>query len=241
MPNHVTHRVVVRGPAPDLVLFKDTFLALQTITDPVGEPHQVRTFDFNILVPMPDLIREAESSSAVSDGLLVLGRGDVPDMFGATTTHDEAVRRYLAMPWVQEAGVADFEGLRQLLLTRSPDCVEKALTAIRAYEAHGHTSWYGWSIQNWGTKWNAYDVRIIEHTEDRLMFFFDTAWSPPRPIFDALAERDEVSTLTFEITAFDEGWNFAYVGTISHGHHLGELVEATQALHDAVYGAPSDT
>lgn len=240
MPNHVTHRVIVRGPAPDLTLFQDTFLALNTVTDPAGEAHAERTFDFNILVPMPALIRDSESSSAVSDGLIVLGRGDIPDMIGGAGSHEAAVQRYLTMPWVQKAGVTDFDGLRQLLLEHSPDCVEKAQLALRAYEAHGHTSWYSWSIENWGTKWNAYDVRIVEHTEERLVFCFDTAWSPPEPIFDALAERDEVKNLHLNITAFDEGWNFAYVATISNGHHLGQMVDATDALHEVVYGPPSD-
>jgi hypothetical protein len=241
MPNHVTHRVVVRGPAPDLSLFKDTFLPLQTATDQAGDPHSPeRVFDFNALVPMPEIIRDTESSSTVNDGLVVLGMPKIPDLFGHATSLTEAITKYLAMPWVEAAGVTDYEALKRLLLERSPDCVEKAQTAMRAYEAYGHISWYSWSIEKWGTKWNAYDVRIVEHAQDHLVFCFDTAWSPPVPIFHALATREEVTNLTFEITAFDEGWGFAYVGAISNGHHLGEIVEATPDLYKVVYDRPAD-
>jgi hypothetical protein len=241
MPNHVTHRVILRGPASDLSLFKDIFLPLQILHNQAGDPlSPERIFDFNTLVPMPDIIRDTESSSTVNDGLVVLGVTDIPDMLGRTVSLRETIANYLAMPWVVAAGVADYAGLKRLLMERSPDCVKKARVALKAYEAHGHSSWYSWSIEHWGTKWNAYDVRIIEQVSDRLIFCFDTAWSPPIPIFHALAARDEVRNLTLELTAFDEGWGFAYVGAIGNGYHLGEIVEATSDLYEAVYDRPSD-
>jgi hypothetical protein len=36
-----------------------------------------------------------------------------------------------------------------------------------------------WSRENWGTKWNAYDHRPTERTDDTLTLRFETAWSPP--------------------------------------------------------------
>ena len=45
--------------------------------------------------------------------------------------------------------------------------------------------WYGWRVENWGTKWNGYDGRI---SEDGSTFTFDTAWAPPLPIIKKLAE-----------------------------------------------------
>lgn len=44
---------------------------------------------------------------------------------------------------------------------------------------------YEWCIQNWGTKWNAYDQYRLSENVIR----FDTAWSAPRKIMDALAAR----------------------------------------------------
>jgi hypothetical protein len=44
---------------------------------------------------------------------------------------------------------------------------------------------YHWSIQNWGTKWNAYDMeKIDDHSMQ-----FDTAWSMPEPVIRALSKK----------------------------------------------------
>ncbi len=46
---------------------------------------------------------------------------------------------------------------------------------------YGAVNWYDWSIQHWGTKWNAYDVEPVEQDPNgaTLKFRFNTAWSPP--------------------------------------------------------------
>jgi hypothetical protein len=54
---------------------------------------------------------------------------------------------------------------------------------------------YNWRINNWGTKWDAYDMEIIEETSDmgdeytRDHIFeatFTTAWDPPIPFVESL-------------------------------------------------------
>lgn len=52
-------------------------------------------------------------------------------------------------------------------------------------EKYGTNNWYDWSRYNWGTKWNAYSSYIDKETNT---IIFDTAWSAPMPIFDALAK-----------------------------------------------------
>lgn len=66
-----------------------------------------------------------------------------------------------------------------------------------------------WSRENWGTKWNAYDHRPIERTEDILTLRFETAWSPPYGWLVALfnaTQRD------FDHNFFDEGANNGFSG-----------------------------
>jgi hypothetical protein len=46
--------------------------------------------------------------------------------------------------------------------------------------------WYEWSLQHWGTKWNACDARYSDL--DQNIIHFDTAWAPPIPIFEAVAK-----------------------------------------------------
>jgi hypothetical protein len=45
-------------------------------------------------------------------------------------------------------------------------------------------NWRKWSVENWGTKWNAIAVKSVPAvtvTGDTLTIVFKTAWSPPRP------------------------------------------------------------
>ena len=52
-------------------------------------------------------------------------------------------------------------------------------------EKYGKNNWYHWSIEKWGTKWNAVDTRV-EENGSTLSYNFMTAWDCPREIVDAL-------------------------------------------------------
>ena len=49
-------------------------------------------------------------------------------------------------------------------------------------------AWYDWSCENWGTKWNACDSQYSTKDPEHVIWF-DTAWSPAVPVFEALAKR----------------------------------------------------
>ena len=53
-------------------------------------------------------------------------------------------------------------------------------------EKYGKNNWYHWSIENWGTKWNACNTEIVDDTGNLLYYRFETAWDCPREIVDAL-------------------------------------------------------
>ena len=48
--------------------------------------------------------------------------------------------------------------------------------------------WYDWRLQNWDTKWDAYDVQIMDDDPDQLEVEFETAWSPPEAICQKLRD-----------------------------------------------------
>ena len=49
--------------------------------------------------------------------------------------------------------------------------------------------WYDWRIQNWDTKWDAYDVEVTDDDPDCLEVQFNSAWSPPEAICTELREQ----------------------------------------------------
>ena len=59
--------------------------------------------------------------------------------------------------------------------------------------------WYNWRCQNWGTKWDCYDLHIDDdEMPNALELTFNTAWSPPEEICYALKEKfDDLSVSWF--------------------------------------------
>ena len=56
--------------------------------------------------------------------------------------------------------------------------------------------WYDWRLQNWDTKWDAYDVQVDGgYDDEELTIEFNTAWSPPEAICHALREQYPEATV----------------------------------------------
>ncbi len=49
--------------------------------------------------------------------------------------------------------------------------------------------WYDWRLQNWDTKWDAYDVVVTDDDIEQVEIEFNTAWSPPEAICSAIREQ----------------------------------------------------
>ena len=54
---------------------------------------------------------------------------------------------------------------------------------------HADDRWYDWRVNNWDTKWDAYDVVVTDDDPEQLEIEFNTAWSPPEAICHALREQ----------------------------------------------------
>lgn len=67
----------------------------------------------------------------------------------------------------------------------------------------GADNWYKWSINNWGTKWNAYDIIA----DDIGAIEFHTAWDTPQPIFKALSKQFPDQTFMVDYADEDTGSN----------------------------------
>jgi len=53
-------------------------------------------------------------------------------------------------------------------------------------------NWYYWSIENWGTKWNAYRANMERNGKHKVTYTFQTAWACPFPVIQKLAEKFNV-------------------------------------------------
>lgn len=84
-----------------------------------------------------------------------------------------------------------------------PDHIYKGNIGETERQKYGKNNWYDWGVENWGTKWNAYNSSITE--ENGLVFLkFDTAWSVLDPIIKELSKRYPSMTVEY----FDEGHCF---------------------------------
>ena len=72
------------------------------------------------------------------------------------------------------------------------------LTRKRWIKKHGADNWYRWSIDNWDTKWNAYDVDVELEGVDRFHVNFLTAWSCPTKIYLKLKEYCDKHNLSLD-------------------------------------------
>ena len=67
-------------------------------------------------------------------------------------------------------------------------------------------SWYEWCVSNWRTKWDACHMSWHQHDEHSVSFDFDTAWSPPFGVYEALAEQG------FEVEAYYVEYGMMFAG-----------------------------
>ena len=92
----------------------------------------------------------------------------------------------------------------------------------------GIPNWYDWNCENWGTKWDARRVDLINETANTVDIQFDTAWSPPLEWFDYICSEGWRVHARYR----DEG--FMFVGVHKHGENLiiekGEDLEVIETL-----------
>lgn len=187
MPNHEENYVVVIGTPAQIRAFVDEALHLVTDEERAGRPDlPERILDFNLVKPMPEILGRIVSPHEIVD------------------TQEEADAKnaeYNKSPMSQLSGGG---GDKIRYMTRAQI---EALVA-----EHGAVDWYGWSTHNWGTKWGAYNPSHYalswfadydsNETQGRVDLHFQTAWSQPTPILEAIQERWGV---TVYATTIDEG------------------------------------
>jgi len=189
MPNWVTN--VLRIDCDDATLDK--------IKKSVASEKSV--FDFNKIVPMPDSLMIDDISDA-SWALHVLyykpkSEATDADPYGEEDWDD--TDKYKAPYSTDEEIRKRFDKLPE---ARKEQSIELAKQYKHNIDNYGCKTWYEWSCENWGTKWNSSQPEA-EGDEIR----FDTAWSTPYPIFKKLSEMYPEATLRIDFADEDIGQN----------------------------------
>ena len=156
MPNHVRNKVKMTGIV-NLPLFT-------TETDKYTK-EQFTFFDFNKLIPMPESLN-IESGSSEDIAIEAVLRKISKRIFGFLSNN------YGKMP------DDEYERRKKAHGKTDEELAKIGLQYISNKVLYGHTTWYDWSCENWGTKWNSYDNEQV----DADTILFSTAWSNPEPI-----------------------------------------------------------
>jgi hypothetical protein len=75
---------------------------------------------------------------------------------------------------------------------------------------YGHSDWYGWATDNWGTKWDinefyGVDRQEISDDESTISFAFQSAWAPPTGAYQEFVDKHPVS---LEAKYYEGGCDF---------------------------------
>ena len=153
--------------------------------------------DFNKIIPMPEELHGTKSPTTI------LSQED----------YDKAVAERMVIQAKEEKTVHD-----NMVLNCGIGITQEMSDTL--VEKYGFNNWYEWSVNNWGTKWNiGNDEGQGDWGDTSVHFTFYTAWSPPEPIYNALAEK--YPNLDIDWNYEEEGMGFR--GNFSTGEYQEEI------------------
>jgi len=234
MPNHVSNILRIVGDDADVKNVLESIEGIDEDNKPVA-------IDFNKIIPMPETLKIESGSTtdmcieifltALNQrvavfGLSDSGRQEYADMIKNLNSRKiiKPYNGFLTEAEVKEK-VESILKFERKDLTCLDDIYRLGMTALDNVRKYGGKDWYDWSVESWGTKWNAYCIEA----EDNIITF-DTAWSAPIPIFMELVLK--FPNVDFEIEWADEdmgsntGCYSSENGEISGGYHEDCSVEA---------------
>jgi hypothetical protein len=186
MPNHVTNILTITGN-------EESVARVMNEISGAYDDGEIMFIDFNKIIPRPDSL-DITSGSGTDNGIAVLQY-----LAGNTKRIDEM----LSWNWVTEAGITTSEDLVKYMLENKTADIDSAKIALDNIKNYGHKDWYSWSVDKWGTKWNAYD----QVSNDDGSITFQTAWSTPYPVMEALSRKYPEAVICVRYADEDFGHN----------------------------------
>lgn len=189
MPNHVTNIIKLSGDDKRIAQMLD-----EVKSDDLG----IGTLDFNKVIPMPESLN-IQSGSMTEKGLKAYkGFMEVYTLCGTRN-----MDKLLEIPKEVE------EAFLKIRTDISPEEFELGRKAFQNEQKYGATDWYHWCINNWGTKWNSYgyDGYDSSNAPETHTLSFNTAWSAPHKVLEALTQKYPDIEFTHEWADEDFGQN----------------------------------
>lgn len=214
MPNWCKNSMLVTGSKADI----DSLISKVKTAE--------QNFDLNGIIPMPSTLSVEASSTAKSAYAIFYG------------TPLEQRRNVIVGGGEKEYQ----EKLNEIL----NDVVSKGLadTYHHNLQNYGHTTWYDWCSEVWGTKWNTSDahmgevIKVAGQELYQVDFFFETAWNFPEGVFNALATQ--YPQLTFSVDVDEEGGFFWGNILIQNGEVVKVLESGVRSGGPYDYGDDDD-
>jgi hypothetical protein len=88
-----------------------------------------------------------------------------------------------------------------------PDTVYQGDLGTEERKIYGKNNWRDWSVENWGSKWNAYGLDIGPYHDDYNQIEFTTAWSSVHPIIQKLSQMFPDAVFRYAWADDDLGMN----------------------------------
>jgi hypothetical protein len=192
MPNWVITKIYITGPEDKIKEFEGK--CLRPNRDEDGEFQ--RTFSFDRIKQRPEELANTISPSPKPEVR------KVKDMQGNEIVVE--VYRDIINEWDIQSAIKRGETPPEPIPCNNatPDQQEE----LR--RKYGHSDWYGWNCDNWGTKWDCSDSHYTE--EDKILQF-QTAWACPEKIIAEM--KLAFPDLRFDGSYADEdfGSNVGYI------------------------------
>lgn len=135
--------------------------------------------------------------------------------------------------------------MKQIEITESESTKENEKTIFSCHKVIPQPifqgdEWYEWRIQNWGSKWGAYDIQVAEPNWEsgNWVLYFNTAWSPITPVIEELSKQNPKLRLHYRY--YESGSDFwgkeTYEGGVLIAKEEGELSSATCEIRTEAFG-----
>lgn len=83
-------------------------------------------------------------------------------------------------------------------------------SAVRPRPEADDEDWYGWNVNNWGTKWSPSVHEFNRESDNTIWISFDSAWSPPTTLYEFMSEE-------YDILAYYHEGGMAFIGKFENG------------------------